>query len=269
MIHPPVDKMELTILILQQAGTANEPISAIPAAIDTKTSLLLGLWCSAGEEVFKNELQALKSAIDKYGDEFAYLVAGISVGSEDLYRISPTGIKNKENPGAEPLVIAGYIQRVRDTIANTALAGAQVGHVDTWTAWVNSSNQAVIDACDWIGVDAYPYFQETQVNTISNSKSLFNAAFSATKAAVSGKPVWVTETGFPVSGKTVGQAIPSVSNSKTYWDEVGCPLFGNTNVWWYTLVDAAPATPNPSFGIIPSVLTNVPLFDISCKNVDA
>ncbi|KAK0621554.1 glycoside hydrolase superfamily [Bombardia bombarda] len=252
-----------------QGGTANGPISAIPAAIATKTTLLLGIWCSAGDAVFANELQALKSAIAQYGSSFADLVVGISVGSEDLYRISPTGLLNKENPGAEPATVANYIKQVRETIAGTPLSGAPVGHVDTWTAWVNGSNQVVIDAVDWAGVDAYPYFQNTQANAIGNNKALFNDAFGATKAAVGGKPVWVTETGFPVSGKTVGEAVPSLENAKTYWDEVGCPLFGATNTWWYTFQDAAPDTPNPSFGVIGNALTSTPLFDLSCGKVES
>lgn len=63
-----------------QSGSASDPISAIPAAINTKTTLLLGLWASAGEAAFDNELAALKSAIDTYGDAFISLVEGISVG---------------------------------------------------------------------------------------------------------------------------------------------------------------------------------------------
>lgn len=260
-------KKRLILASKQQAGTGREPISAIPAAIATNTSLLLGLWCSAGDAAVNNELQALKTAISKYGTALAGLVAGISVGSEDLYRNSPTGILNNENPGKNPADIVRYIGQVRDVIGQTPLAGALVGHVDTWTAWVNGSNQAVIDASDWIGVDAYPYFQETQINTISNSKALFDAAFAATKAAVGGKPVWVTETGYPVSGKTVGLAVPGLENAKSYWDQVGCPMFGTVNVWWYTFQDAVPATPNPSFGLIGNSLTTSPLYDISCKNL--
>lgn len=121
--------------------------------------MLFGLWCSAGDADFANELTALKSAISTYGSELSGLVAGISVGSEDLYRISPTGIANGENPGTSPDTIVNYINQVRDALANTPLSGVPVGHVDTWTAWVNSSNNAVIDACDFVGVDAYPYFQ--------------------------------------------------------------------------------------------------------------
>ncbi len=228
--------------------------------------MLLGIWCSAGDGPFEKELEALKAAIDNYGNDLKDLAVGLSVGSEDLYRITPTGIQNKENPGAQPQTIAGYIKRVRDTIAGTALKDVPIGHVDTWTAWVNSSNQAVIDASDWIGFDAYPYFQEANPNSIENSKSLFDKALDDTKAAVGGKPVWITETGFPVSGKTVGQAVPGLANAKSFWNQVGCPLFGKTNTWWYTFQDSVPSTPNPSFGIIGNSLTTTPLFDISCKD---
>lgn len=63
-----------------QPGSTNDPISAIPAAINTKTTLFLGLWASAGDAAFDNELKALQSAIDKYGDAFITIVDGISVG---------------------------------------------------------------------------------------------------------------------------------------------------------------------------------------------
>lgn len=138
-----------------QAGTTDTPISAIPAAIDTQTTLLLGLWASAGQADFTNELTALTSAITQYGSAFTSLIAGISVGSEDLYRNSPTGIEaNGYNAGANPSAIVDYIGQVRKAIASTSASGASVGHVDTWTAWVNGTNDAVITACDWLGMDA-------------------------------------------------------------------------------------------------------------------
>ena len=150
------------------------------------------------------------------------------------------------------------------------MSGAAIGHVDTWTAWVNGSNQAVIDACDWIGMDAYPYFQTTQSNGIENGKGLFNDALGATQAAVGGKPVWVTETGWPASGSTANLAVPSTANAKTYWDEVGCPLFGKTNTWWYTLTDTDAVQTNPSFGLVPgNPLSTTPYFDLSCSAVSS
>ncbi|KAI0478906.1 glycoside hydrolase [Xylariaceae sp. FL0804] len=247
-----------------QGGTTNDPISAIPAAISTKTSLLLGLWASGGDAGFDNELAALKTAIGKY--DLSGMVDGISVGSEDLYRNSPQGIEAGSDVGTNPDVIVGYINQVKNLIKGTALADVPIGHVDTWTAWDNSSNQAVVDACDWVGMDAYPYFQSTMANGIDLGKSLFDSALSTTQSMSSGKPVWVTETGYPVSGDKSGDAVASIANAEYYWKHVGCPMFGEMNVWWYTLQDAQPDTPSPSFGLVGSTLSTTPLYDLSCDN---
>jgi glucan endo-1,3-beta-D-glucosidase len=256
---------------LQQGGTTNSPIAAIQAAINTKTTLLLGVWASAGQTQITNEISALQAAIKQYGTAFTSLVAGLSVGSEDLYRISPTGLVSPgAAPGAEPSTLIDYISQVRSAIAGTGLSGVPVGHVDTWTAWVNGSNSDVVSACDFIGMDAYPYFQNTMPNSISQNAQLFQNAYEATIAAAQGKDVWVTETGFPVSGSTSGAAVPSLANAQTYWDEVGCGmLFGKVNTYWFTLQDAYPTTPNPSFGIVGTTLSTTPLFNLTCPAATA
>ena len=249
-----------------QAGTTNTPIEAFQAAVNTGTSVLLGLWASAGQENINNELAALTAFLDgSSGTALAKLIVGISVGSEDLYRISPTGIINKSGVGASPDDIVNYIGQVKTAIASTAAKGALVGHVDTWTAWVNSSNDAVISNSDFVGMDAYPYFQNTMTNPIEDGYSLFDAAYEATVSAAGNTPVWVTETGWPVSGDQSGDAVPSIANAQTYWDQVGCGLlFGKTNTWWFTLQDAYPTTPNPSFGIVGTTLSDTPIYDLSC-----
>jgi len=249
--------------MIQGGSSTNEPIQAIPAAIEEETTLLLGIWASSGEGFLQAEITALKSAIDKWGSSFTDLVVGISVGNEDLYRISPTGIAAKSGYGADPQTVANYIGEVRKALQGTPLSGSPIGHVDTWTAWVNGSNQAVIDAVDWVGFDAYPYFQNSQSNGIENGQALFEQAFSDTQNAVGGKDIWITETGWPVSGSTENLAVPSTENAKAYWDAVGCPRFGKINTWWFTLQDATPTTPNPSFGIV-GAGSDTPLFDLSC-----
>lgn len=250
----------------QQGDTGNDVIEAIPAAIKTKTTLLLGLWASAGPDTFANELAALEAAISRHGDALAPLVAGISVGSEDLYRNSPVGIAAGSFPGAEPSTLTSYIAKVRAVLKGSPLEDAKVGHVDTWTAFANGSNAELVEACDWLGMDAYPYFEDTHPNAVSESASLFRDALQKTKDAAGGKEVWITETGWPVSGKTIGAAEPSVENAERFWRDVGCPMFGETNVWWYTLQDAAPDTPNPSFGIL-GEKGGKALYDLSCEGV--
>jgi glucan endo-1,3-beta-D-glucosidase len=128
--------------------------------------LLLGLWASAGQENINNEIAALNSAISQYGGSFTDLIVGVSVGSEDLYRNSPTGIDNLSGAGANPADIVAYINQVRAALSNAGI-NKPVGHVDTWTAYVNESNSAVIAACDFLGMDAYPYYQvSVQTNDI-------------------------------------------------------------------------------------------------------
>ncbi|KAL2808315.1 glycoside hydrolase superfamily [Aspergillus granulosus] len=247
-----------------QGGSTNTPISAIPAAIAEKTTLLLGLWASGGN--MDNEIAALKAAIDQYGDDFTKLVVGISVGSEDLYRNSEIGVQADAGIGIEPEELVSYISQVREAISGTSLSGASIGHVDTWNAWTNSSNAAVINAVDWLGFDGYPYFQNTMANSISDAKSLFDEAVEKTRGVANGKEIWITETGWPVSGDQQNLAVASVENAKIFWDEVGCPLFDNVNTWWYILQDAEGASvPSPSFGIVGNTLSTKPLFDLSCS----
>ncbi|KAH6631616.1 glycoside hydrolase superfamily [Chaetomium tenue] len=246
-----------------QWGTPSHPTTAIPAAIATNTTLLLGLWASAGNTAFTNELAALHSAITTYRDAFTDLVIGISVGSEDLYRSSPTGRAHDASAaagGATAEEMVRYIGRVREAVRGTALEGVRVGHVDTWGEWVGEGNRAVLEAVDFVGMDAYGYWEGAVENGVGEESGLFERAV--------GKPVWVTETGFPVSGETVNKAVPSAENARRFWRDVGCGLFGKVDVWWYTLRDAGKGTPVPSFGILGEGLGTKPLFDISCDGVE-
>ncbi|CAI7579029.1 unnamed protein product [Penicillium pancosmium] len=241
-----------------QGGTTNTPIEAIPAAIAEKTELLLGLWVSGGN--MENEITALKAAISQYGEDFAKLVVGISVGSEDMYRNSVTGSKSNAGPGVEPEELVSYIKEVRSTIAGTGLSDVTLGHVDTWDSWTNSSNSDVVNHLDWLGFDGYPYYQLTMENGIENAKALFDDSVEKTKSVANGKEVWITETGWPE-----GDATASAENAQKYWDEVGCPLFGNTNTWWYMLEDEGAS---PSFGVVKSDLST-PQFDLSCNSTSS
>jgi glucan endo-1,3-beta-D-glucosidase len=246
-----------------QGGSVDDPNEAIPAALKTKTSLLLGMWCSGDPAGFKNELSALKNALDKY-PELIDIVDGISVGSEDLYRDSEMGQKNDAGIGNGPDVIVSYIKQVREVISSHSskkVNQVKVGHVDTWTAWVNGTNKEVIDSCDWLGVDAYPYWQATMPNNISVAGSLFFDAMDKTKAVSGDKEVWITETGWPVKGNLSNLATADVETAELFYKGVGCRILGETPTWWYILNEQGAS---PDFSVAD---TNYkPLFDLSCKD---
>ncbi len=183
-----------------QCGSQNAPIEAIKAAIDTNTNLLLGVWASAGQENVNQEIAALKQAVANWGPDLKKRVVGISVGSEDLYRSSPQGVANNAGVGADAATIVKYIKQVRAGLKGTALAGVKIGHVDTWTAWELPENAAVVTSVDWLGHNSFPYFETTKVNPIGQAKNLFFEGLSHTEGASKGKPVWITETGWPSKG---------------------------------------------------------------------
>jgi len=227
-----------------QWGTQSDVISAIPAAIDTNTKLLLGLWISGSPQAINNEITALKAAISKYGTKFTNLVVGISVGSEDLYRDAAGEV------GTSSKYLLDCISKVRSAVANTGLSTVPIGHVDTYDSFLNGTNQAVIPAIDWIGFDGYPYWETTKANAIGNAETRFYDGFNKTLKLAGNKPVWVTETGWPVTGKTNNQAVASAANARIYWQDIACSLIQKkVNLFWYGLQESQWGTASPDFGI--------------------
>ncbi|GJC81099.1 putative glucan endo-1,3-beta-glucosidase eglC [Colletotrichum liriopes] len=223
-----------------QAYSTDDPIEAFEAAIETKTYILLGVWTSGTDNIDK-EINALKKAVTKYGTKLTDLIIGASIGSEDLYRNSVTGVKNKSGVGADPKTLVGFIDDFKSAFKDTPLSKVSIGHVDTWDVWGNTTNKPVLDAIDWVGVDEYPYYENDKGNDIKNAGKLFDKAYEATIATAGGKPVWVTETGWPVTGETWDEAVPSKANAKKYWDEIGCrQLFNKVPTFWYNLRDSNP-----------------------------
>lgn len=246
-----------------QWKTTNEPIAAFEAAIETNTTMLLGIWCS-GTASIENELKALSSALDAHGSAFADLVVGISVGSEDLYRVSESGIENDAGVGNDAEAIVGFIGDVREAIKGTLLEDKMVGHVDAWSAWGNESNAEVVEAVDFVGVDLYPYYEKDKGNSFDNVTNVYEYIYGVAKEAAGDKPLWITETGYPVSGPTFGEAEASTENAGTYWQEIGCgSLFGRENVWWYNLRDSNPAN-EEKFAITEDLDYNNPVFELQC-----
>jgi len=222
---------DITSVRLYAASDCNTLELAVPAAISTNTKILVGVWTEDAAH-YTAEKNALEAAINAHGSDW---IIAISVGSEDLYRGDTTAS-----------ALATQIYDVRGMVRALDVT-QQVGHVDTWTAWVNTTNEAVITASDFIGLDSYPYFQNSAIGDASDT---FWYSVTATRNQVNavspGKWVWITETGWPVSGPNYGAAVASVKNAQTYWRSVGCALFESTHTFWYAYQDYSAS---PSFGV--------------------
>ncbi|THW05054.1 glycoside hydrolase [Aureobasidium pullulans] len=221
-----------TSVRLYASSDCNTLALAVPAALSTGTQLLVGVWAEDAAH-FKAEKDALESAIKRYGQDW---IIAISVGSEDLYR-------KDTNPGA----LAQKIYDVRGMVRAMGVK-KEVGHVDTWTAWVDGANTEVIKASDFIGLDAYPYFEGSSIENASNTFwSAINKVRSVVDKVSPGKWVWVTETGWPVNGPNYGNGVASVKNAQTFWKQVACAAFKQIHIFWYVHQDYQES---PSFGVI-------------------
>ncbi|CAF9933959.1 MAG: hypothetical protein HETSPECPRED_009065 [Heterodermia speciosa] len=230
---------------LYAASDCNTLANAVPAAKASGVKVLVGVW-TEDDGHFNAEKQALLAAVKKYGHDW---IVSVSVGSEDLYR---------KDTSAE--VLANKINDVRGMLWSVGAGKVQVGHVDTWTAWVDPKNKAAIKACDFVGTDGYPYFQDA---ARKDSYNVFWQSIEATRSVVNSvKPgtwVWITETGWPVRGPTRGKAIPSVAGAAAYWKSVACSAFSQAHTFWYILQDYHES---PSFGVVDQNFK--PLYDLKC-----
>lgn len=221
--------------------------NAVPAAMNTGIKLLVGVWTENSDH-YNAEKQALLSAAQTYGVGW---ISAISVGSEDLYRGDTSAS-----------TLAQQIYDVRGMMTTVGGTGIPVGHVDTWTAWVNNANNEVINATDFIGFDGYPYWQGSDINDAYNT---FQQSLTATQNAVNGvksQPIWITETGWPVAGPNYNGAVASVANGQQYWDQVMCGLLANMPTFAYVLRDYQAAPNAPSFGVV-DVNFN-PIYNLGC-----
>jgi exo-beta-1,3-glucanase (GH17 family) len=166
----------------------NEFIAQIAHEMGIKT--LVGAWL--GDDLEKNEAEiAGLIALCKEG-----VVDVAAVGNEVLYR---------EDLEASALV--KYIERVKAEVS-----GVPVGYVDAYYEFTD--HPEVSDVCDVILANCYPYWEGCALDySLMYMKQMYMEA----KIAGKGKPVLITETGWPSSGQSIGGAQASFENSLKYF----------------------------------------------------
>lgn len=127
----------------------------------------------------------------------------------------------------------------------------------------NNANAAVLKAVDFVGFDGYPYYQDA---AIGNAKAVFDKSIAVTKAAIQknkpGTPLWITETGWPVKGPTMGASVSSIANARNYWQNVWCK-YPNAVKFYFTLRDYNVDTATiPSFGVVD--VNFKPIYSLTC-----
>lgn len=100
-----------------------------------------------------------------------------------------------------------YIRRVKKAVPNV-----QVGYVDAYYMYVNFPE--IVDEVDVLFANCYPFWEYCALEI---SVEYMKKMYDLVKQAAKGKPVVISETGWPTKGTTYGAAVPSYENAMRYF----------------------------------------------------
>ena len=144
--------------------------------------------------------------------------AGIQANQQSISHLITAG-----QAGDAELLIVGSEALLRGDISATALISylnqvrAAVPGIPVTTADVYGrliDNPGVVAACDILMANIYPFWE---AQSIGDAIANLHQNFYNTKINAQGKPVWISETGWPSAGQTVGAAVPSPANAAAFF----------------------------------------------------
>lgn len=109
--------------------------------------------------------------------------------------------------------VLAYIRKVKEVLPNIP-----VGYVDAYYQF--SEHPQIVDACDLVLINCYPFWEGCHID---HASVYLKQMVTLAKHASKGKPVIISETGWPSQGDQVKEAVPSPENAMKY--------FINVNNW--------------------------------------
>ena len=153
---------------------------------------LVGAWL--GDDKDDNEKE-IESLIQLAKDGFVDVAA---VGNEVLYRNDLT---------LEELI--GYIKRVRDALAGLDIP---VGYVDAYYEF--SRHPIIVEHSDVILANLYPYWEGCPIEyALGHMQAMYGQVLDAAQ----GKPIIITETGWPSQGGSLKGAVAGAEAAMKYF----------------------------------------------------
>jgi exo-beta-1,3-glucanase (GH17 family) len=151
-------------------------------------------------------------------------------------------IANSNNPRLKAVVVGNetlhfgsltesqQLSYMNDVRSSTTVP---IAYADTWDVWLAHPN--IAQASDIILVHIYPYWDGIDVNSAAQYTI---DKFNLVKNAYPTKTVEIGEMGWPTKGSTVGLAVPSEQNQKTYFDAVTQKAQqNNIRYFWFEAFD--------------------------------
>ncbi len=174
---------------------------------------LVGAWLGTDADINEREIQGV---IEVARAGHADIVA---VGNEVLLR---------EDLSEDELLAC--LQRVKD-----ALPGVRVGYVDAY--YLFEKHPRVTAACDVLLTNCYPFWEGCPRE---QAVPYMQSMLQRTRAVAQGKPVIISETGWPDRGTAFHGAVPSVQGAMQYFvDTYQWAQAEGVDIFWFAAFDEA------------------------------
>jgi exo-beta-1,3-glucanase (GH17 family) len=192
----------------------------------------LQLKCALGVAIYGSSADALELDSAKAIAQTGYADLVI-VGTEALYR-----------GNVSPSTLINYINQVK-----TAAPGVPVTTADTYTQLL--FNPGVMAAVDVVTFNIYPFFEGVR---LEDSVAWINGWYQVVQQAAGAKQVVISETGWPSGGAQIGDAVPSVVNSASYFlDFISWARLNNVGYFYFESFDESwkisENSQGPTFGV--------------------
>ena len=191
---------------LQQVGQCTDRIRTfsvrhgadltVDLAADYGLRITPGAWLSRDNKGNMEAINVLIKAAKRHPEN----IDGIIIGSENLLR---------HELSSQQLI--DYLQYARAELNGLPI---KIGYADSHD--MLKKHPEIIQAVDVIYANFYPYWEGVP---IEQSIATLDRAYRDLQLISDGKPIIISETGWPSCGDTVGKAVPSAENSAQYLRE--------------------------------------------------
>lgn len=215
-------------------------LEGIKQAGNVDLSVWLGIFIDGNDTVYERQLDAVTTAIKKYGTEH---IAGITVGNEYLLlSYGDNGVATDAKGVAARTKLLNYIQKTNQTLQAMKLDKAiPLGTADAGSA----VTKELCAGADYVMANVHPWFGHVPLEQSAGWTWQFFQDFDVNICAqAANKPImYIAETGWPTASDnasmtTNGPSEASVKGLQTFMDTFVCQANKNqTNYFFFELKD--------------------------------
>jgi exo-beta-1,3-glucanase (GH17 family) len=208
---------------IYSSSCLNATKTILNCASKYQLEVALGVWISRSSRENELEYARFQQVMSQYAH--AGVIKSIVVGNEPVFVL-----------GMSVQQVADAIKRVRDIVKRSG-SGALIGSAEIFNMWMKQPNpvaassegkagpdmEPIVKVIDFIGLNSHPYYGGIDPLLANGADFVHQEQYTISQywsARGHDLPVWITETGYPTSGKTYESAAPSIEGLEAYATQI-------------------------------------------------